>query len=134
MTKKKKIILGVVVVAVAIAIAMVGYCVGRDNAPVKETTKYVEVVKDSETIFDTSALEVWGGHTNDDGIIRMIGAWYYGVGKDGSIIVEDETGELWSVVDAPVSETDFLLLWITDKNTDTTKDDEIVKVWCEAHN
>lgn len=132
MTKKRAIIIGVVVVLVGMLVG--AFFVGRTTAPVKETTKYVEVVKDSETIFDTSALEVWGGHTDDDGIIRMIGAWYYGVGKDGAIIVEDETGELWSVVDAPVSETDFLLLWITDKNTDTTKDDEIVKVWCEAHN
>ena len=88
--------------------------------------KYVEVVR--EQAFDTSVIEqAWcGGFT--DGTIRMVGAWWY---ADG--VVEDEQGQLWGV-DVPVSNEDFLLLWIADNNTpNNTTDDIIIKVWREAY-
>ena len=88
--------------------------------------KYVEVVQ--QDAFDTSVIEQeWcGGFT--DGTIRMVGAWWY---ADG--VVEDEQGQLWGI-DVPVSNEDFLLLWIADNNTpNNTTDDLIIKVWREAY-
>ena len=88
--------------------------------------KYVEVVE--EQAFDTSIIEQeWcGGFT--DGTIRMVGAWWY---ADG--VVEDEQGQLWGI-DVPVTNEDFLLLWIADNNTpNNTTDDIIIKVWREAY-
>ena len=88
--------------------------------------KYVEVVQ--QDAFDTSIIEQeWcGGFT--DGTIRMVGAWWY---ADG--VVEDEQGQLWGL-DVPVTNEDFLLLWIVDNNTpNNTTDDIIIKVWREAH-
>ena len=88
--------------------------------------KCVEVQK--EQMFDTSIIEAqWcGGFT--DGTIRMVGAWWY---ADG--VVEDEQGHLWGI-DVPVSNEDFLLLWIADNNTpNNTTDDIIIKTWREAY-
>ena len=87
---------------------------------------YVEVEK--EQLFDTSLVEnAWCGGFND-GVIRMVGAWWY---ADG--VVEDEQGQLWKV-DQKVGADDFLLLWIADNNTpDKTTDDVIIKVWREAY-
>ena len=88
--------------------------------------KYVEVVQQGN--FDTSIIEQeWcGGFT--DGTIRMVGAWWY---ADG--VVEDEQGQLWGI-DVPVSNEDFLLLWIADNNTpNNTTDDIIIKTWREAY-
>ena len=88
--------------------------------------KYVEVVR--EQMFDTSIIEsMWcGGFT--DGTIRIVGAWWY---ADG--VVEDEQGQLWGI-DVPVTNEDFLLLWIADNNTpNNTTDDIIIKVWREAY-
>jgi hypothetical protein len=86
----------------------------------------VEVVQ--QDAFDTSVIEQeWcGGFT--DGTIRMVGAWWY---ADG--VVEDEQGQLWGI-DVPVSNEDFLLLWIADNNTpNNTTDDIIIKTWREAY-
>ena len=97
------------------------------ECPVTEpAVKYVEVVK--EQMFDTSIIESqWcGGFT--DGTIRMVGAWWY---ADG--VVEDEQGQLWGI-DVPVTNEDFLLLWIADNNTpNNTTDDIIIKTWREAY-
>lgn len=107
---------------------MWGVLAGRELASVQEVevVKYVEVQK--EQMFDTSIIEQeWcGGFT--DGTIRMVGAWWY---ADG--VVEDEQGQLWGI-DVPVSNEDFLLLWIADNNTpNNTTDDIIIKTWREAY-
>lgn len=88
--------------------------------------KYVEVQK--EQMFDTSIIEAqWCGGFSD-GQVRMVGAWWY---ADG--VVEDEMGQLWGI-DVPVTNEDFLLLWIADNNTpDNTTDDIIIKTWREAY-
>jgi hypothetical protein len=108
--------------------AVLGVLAGRELAPVQEVevVKYVEVVQKGN--FDTSIIEQeWcGGFT--DGTIRMVGAWWY---ADG--VVEDEQGQLWGI-DVPVSNEDFLLLWIADNNTpNNTTDDIIIKTWREAY-
>lgn len=108
--------------------AMLGVLAGRELAPVQEVEviKYVEVQE--KQMFDTSVIEQeWcGGFT--DGTIRMVGAWWY---ADG--VVEDEQGQLWGV-DVPVSNEDFLLLWIADNNTpNNTTDDIIIKTWREVY-
>lgn len=100
-----------------------GWCTCKNAEPV---VKYVEVVQ--QDAFDTSVIEQeWcGGFT--DGTIRMVGAWWY---ADG--VVEDEQGQLWGI-DVPVSNEDFLLLWIADNNTpNNTTDDIIIKTWREAY-
>lgn len=118
----------------AIVLLAIGVLGGAFLFP-HETIKYVEVQSTDKPMYDTTALEVWEGYTEDEGSIRMIGAWYYGVKKDGAVIVEDESGTLWTVEDLPIEETDFLLLWIADNSTDDdTTDDTIVKVWSEVHN
>lgn len=108
--------------------AVLGVLAGRELAPVQEVevVKYVEVIQKGN--FDTSIIEQeWcGGFT--DGTIRMVGAWWY---ADG--VVEDEQGQLWGI-DVPVSNEDFLLLWIADNNTpNNTTDDIIIKTWREAY-
>lgn len=112
-----------------IAFAIIcGYTFGVRSAtpePV-EVVKYVEVQK--EQMFDTTPIEqAWcGGFT--DGMVRMVGAWWY---ADG--VVEDEQGQLWGV-EQTIDKGDFLLLWIADNNTpDKTTDDIIIKVWREAY-
>lgn len=113
--------------AVCIAIGMFVGWVGRGTSfQETEVIKYVEV--QGEQMFDTSVIEqAWCGDFTD-GAIRMVGAWYY---TDG--VVEDEQGQLWGI-DVPVSNEDFLLLWIADNNTpNNTVDDVIIKVWKEAH-
>jgi hypothetical protein len=108
--------------------AALGVLAGRELAPIQEVevVKYVEVVQQGN--FDTSIIEhEWcGGFT--DGTVRMVGAWWY---ADG--VVEDEQGQLWGI-DVPVSNEDFLLLWIADNNTpNNTTDDIIIKTWREAY-
>ena len=88
--------------------------------------KYVEVVQ--QDAFDTSIIEREWCDGFTDGTIRMVGAWHY---ADG--VVEDEQGQLWGI-DVPVSNEDFLLLWIADNNTpNKTTDDIIIKTWREAY-
>lgn len=112
----------------AMTVIILGACLlGKFYPPQSEpVVKYVEVVR--EQAFDTSVIEqAWcGGFT--DGTVRMVGAWWY---ADG--VVEDEQGQLWGI-DVPVTNEDFLLLWIADNNTpNNTTDDIIIKVWREAH-
>lgn len=112
----------------AMAVAILSACLlGKFYPPQTEpVVKYVEVVR--EQAFDTSVIEqAWcGGFT--DGTVRMVGAWWY---TDG--VVEDEQGQLWGI-DVPVTNEDFLLLWIADNNTpNNTTDDIIIKVWREAY-
>ena len=93
----------------------------------KASAGQVEQVQ-KEQMFDTSIIEAqWCGGF-EDGTVRMVGAWWY---ADG--VVEDEQGQLWGI-DVPVTNEDFLLLWIADNNTpDKTTDDIIIKVWREAY-
>jgi hypothetical protein len=104
-----------------------GWCQAANTYKNAEpVVKYVEVVQ--QDAFDTSVIEQeWcGGFT--DGTIRMVGAWWY---ADG--VVEDEQGQLWGI-DVPVSNEDFLLLWIADNNTpNNTTDDIIIKTWREVY-
>ena len=118
-----------------IACVILGVCLmGRAYSaqaiePVEQepVVKYVEVIK--KEVFDTSIIEtMWCGSGFREGIIRMVGAWWY---ADG--VVEDEQGQLWNIYQQ-VNEQDFLLLWIADNNTpDKTTDDIIIKVWREAY-
>ena len=105
-----------------------GYAFGERSVTPEtvEVVKYVEVQK--EQAFDTTPIEqAWcGGFT--DGMVRMVGAWWY---ADG--VVEDEQGQLWGI-EQSIDKEDFLLLWIADNNTpDKTTDDIIIKVWREAY-
>ena len=114
---------------VILMILFAGNCFGTASAGQTErepVVKYVEV--QGEQMFDTSIIESnWCGGFSD-GQVRMVGAWWY---ADG--VVEDEQGQLWGI-DVPVTNEDFLLLWIADNNTpDNTIDDIIIKVWREAY-
>ena len=121
------IILTLALIVMAITIAML---IGITKENVKVTT--AEPVTAQSNI-DTSALDNWDG-CYSDGAIRMIGAWYYSTLDDGSMLIEDETGELWNM-ETTVDEQDFLLLWIADNNTqDNVHDDIVLKVWVEAYN
>ena len=81
----------------------------------------------AQQMFDVSAFDSWCGNDYEEGVIRMVAGWYYSQG-----MVEDETGNVWCV-DVPVTEEDFLLLWIADNNTADVTDDIIIKVWAEVH-
>ena len=117
----------VATITCSLLFGFLGWCQGaneyKDAEPV---VKYVEVV--SEQMFDTSVIEAqWCGDFTE-GTIRMVGAWHY---ADG--VVEDEQGQLWGI-DVPVTNEDFLLLWIADNNTpNNTTDDIIIKTWREAY-
>jgi hypothetical protein len=102
-------------------------CFGKASAAhVEPEVKYVEVVKQSG--FDTSIIEDnWCGGF-EDGVVRMVGAWWY---ADG--VVEDEQGQLWGI-EQSINTDDFLMLWIADNHTpNNTTDDVIIKVWREAY-
>jgi hypothetical protein len=102
-------------------------CFGKASAAhVEPEVKYVEVIKQSG--FDTSIIEDnWCGGF-EDGVVRMVGAWWY---ADG--VVEDEQGQLWGI-EQSINTDDFLMLWIADNHTpNNTTDDVIIKVWREAY-
>lgn len=117
----------VATIVCSLMFGFLGWCQGANTYKNAEpVVKYVEVVQ--QGAFDTSIIErEWcGGFT--DGTVRMVGAWHY---ADG--VVEDEQGQLWGI-DVPVSNEDFLLLWIADNNTpNNTTDDIIIKTWREAY-
>ena len=117
----------VATIVCSLLFGFLGWCQGANTYKNAEpVVKYVEVVR--EQAFDTSVLEQeWcGGFT--DGTVRMVGAWWY---ADG--VVEDEQGQRWGI-DVPVTNEDFLLLWIADNNTpNNTTDDIIIKTWREAY-
>ena len=82
---------------------------------------------------DTSAIEMWDGDFSS-GNIRMVGAWVKGY-EGNTVLIEDETGNIWMMDDCYIDEQDFLLLWIADNNTpDNVHDDIVLKVWVEAYN
>ena len=102
-------------------------CFGKASAAhVEPEVKYVEVIKQSG--FDTSIIENnWCGGF-EDGVVRMVGAWWY---ADG--VVEDEQGQLWGI-EQSINTDDFLMLWIADNHTpNNTTDDIVIKVWREAY-
>ena len=117
----------VATIVCSLLFGLLGWCQASSTYKNAEpVVKYVEVIQ--QDAFDTSVIEQeWcGGFT--DGTIRMVGAWWY---ADG--VVEDEQGQLWGI-DVPVSNEDFLLLWIADNNTpNNTTDDIIIKTWREAY-
>lgn len=86
----------------------------------------------AEQHIDTSAIECWDGGFGD-GNIRMVGAWVKGY-KDNTVLIEDETGNIWMMDDCYIDKDEFLLLWLADNHTpDNVKDDLIIKVWTELH-
>lgn len=81
---------------------------------------------------DTSAIEMWDGDFSS-GNIRMVGAWVKGY-EDNSVLIEDETGNIWMMDDCYIDKDEFLLLWLADNHTsDNVEDDLIIKVWTELH-
>lgn len=81
---------------------------------------------------DTSAIEMWGGDFSS-GNIRMVGAWVKGY-EDNTVLIEDETGNIWMMDDYYIDDDAFLLLWIADNHTpNNAEDDLIIKVWTELH-
>ena len=81
---------------------------------------------------DTSAIEMWDGDFSN-GNIRMVGAWVKGY--DGNtVLIEDETGNIWMMDDYYIDDDEFLLVWLADNHTpDNVEDDLIIKVWTELH-
>lgn len=113
-----------IIVAMVCMLVVVGCGVGTSVVTAQAS---VSEERTAEKMFDVSAFDSWCGNGYEDGIIRMVAGWYYTEG-----MVEDETGNLWSV-DVPVTEDDFLLLWIADSNTEDVTDDIVIKVWAEVH-
>ena len=85
----------------------------------------------AEQHIDTSAIECWDGGFSD-GNIRMVGAWVKGY-EGNTVLIEDETGNIWMMDDCYIDNDAFLLLWLADNGTSNVKDDIIVKVWTELH-
>ena len=79
---------------------------------------------------DTSAIECWDGGFSS-GNIRMVGAWVDSY--DGNtVLIEDETGNIWMMDDCYIDKDEFLLLWLADNYTpNNVEDDLIIKVWTE---
>ena len=91
-------------------------------------------VAETKTVshIDTSAIEMWDGGFSS-GNIRMVGAWVKGY-EGNTVLIEDETGNIWMMDDCHIDDDAFLLLWLADNNTpDKTTDDIIIKVWREAY-
>lgn len=81
---------------------------------------------------DTSAIESWDGGFSS-GNIRMVGAWVKGY-EGNTVLIEDETGNIWMMDDYYIDKDEFLLLWLADNHTpDNVEDDLIIKVWAELH-
>lgn len=115
----KRIIVGVLCMMLVVGSAVSTSVVTAQASVTEERT--------AQQMFDVSAFDSWCGNGYEDGVIRMVAGWYYEQG-----VVEDERGNLWSV-DVPVTEEDFLLLWIADSNTEDVTDDIVIKVWAEVH-
>ncbi len=127
MTNKNNIYVEILIgMLCCIALFVLGWEMKPADIQEVEVTKYVEVVKQNN--FDTSIIErEWCGDF-EDGIIRMVGAWWY---ADG--VVEDEQGQLWGI-EQSINQDDWLMLWIADNNTpNNTTDDLVIKVWREAY-
>ena len=116
-----------------VAMFVVGVFVGKTTTPIVaqavEEETVMRTVEEKPAVFDTSIIEaLWCNGDEDEGTIRMVGAWWY---DDG--LVEDELGDVWSI-EQEIDVCDFLLLWIADNGTvDDPTDDIIIKVWREAY-
>lgn len=85
----------------------------------------------TSTLFDTTIIEKQGciNYDTDKGRIRFVHAWGY---DEEQHLVEDETGNLWEVLE-DVRKDEAMLLWIADNNTpEEVADDIIIRVWREA--
>lgn len=86
----------------------------------------------AQSHIDTSAIECWDGGFSD-GNIRMVGAWVKGY-EGNTVLIEDETGNIWMMDDYYIDDDAFLLLWLADNHTpNSVEDDLIIKVWTELH-
>lgn len=86
----------------------------------------------AEQHIDTSAIEAWDGDFSS-GNIRMVGAWVKGY-EGNTVLIEDETGNIWMMDDYYIDSNEFLLLWLADNHTpENVEDDLILKVWTELH-
>ena len=95
--------------------------------------KAMRAAEQAVPLMDTSYIENWGGDFSD-GSIRIIGAWSAGTTHDGKQIIEDESGQLWTVEYITILADDYLLLWIADNNTpDSMSDDIVLHVWKQVH-
>jgi hypothetical protein len=85
----------------------------------------------TSTLFDTTIIEKQEciNYDTDKGRIRFVHAWGY---DEEQHLVEDETGNLWEVIE-DVRKDEAMLLWIADNNTpEDVTDDIIIRVWREA--
>ena len=85
----------------------------------------------TSTLFDTTIIEKQEciNYDTDKGRIRFVHAWGY---DEEQHLVEDETGNLWEVLE-DVRKDEAMLLWIADNNTpEEVADDIIIRVWREA--
>ena len=81
---------------------------------------------------DTSAIECWDDSFSS-GNIRMVGAWVKGY-DDNTVLIEDETGNIWVMDDCYIDKDEFLLVWLADNGTPSNvEDDLIIKIWTELH-
>lgn len=95
--------------------------------------KAMRAAEQAVPLMDTSYIENWCGDFND-GSIRIIGAWSAGITHDGKQIIEDESGQLWTVEYTTILANDYLLLWIADNNTpDNMSDDIVLHVWKQVY-
>ena len=113
-----------IAIAMVFVFGLVGYGLSECVVTAQASTNEEQT---AQQMFDVSAFDAWCGDNYENGVIRMVGGWYY-----SQDMVEDETGNVW-YVDVPVAEDDFLLLWIADNNTADVTDDIIIKVWAEVH-
>jgi hypothetical protein len=82
-------------------------------------------------LFDTAIIDAQGCITYDSekGKIRIVHAWGF---DEEQHLVEDETGNLWEILE-DVCKDEAMLLMIADNNTpEDVTDDHIIRVWREA--
>lgn len=79
---------------------------------------------------DTSTIEMWDGDFSS-GNIRMVGVWVKGY-EGNTVLIEDETGNIWMMDDYYIDDDAFLLLWLADNGTPSNvEDDLIIKIRTE---
>ena len=82
-------------------------------------------------LFDTTIIDAQGCITYgaEKGNIRIVHAWGF---DEEQHLVEDETGNLWEILE-DVCTDEAMLLMIADNNTpEDVTDDHIIRVWREA--
>lgn len=90
-----------------------------------------ECIMENNTLFDTTIIEAQGciNYDTNKGRIRFVHAWGY---DEEQHLVEDETGNLWEILEE-VRKNEAMLLWLADNNTpEDVTDDIIIRVWREA--